>query len=111
MLIAPGLAALPAPAANLNAALATRPRQPLRARQHSERQDLHSRHKEVPDRELVGMDFEDARRRVLRIAAQGRGDATAKENLISSIVNQIRLRYGEGAVQDVMAEIQSVKVW
>lgn len=52
----------------------------------------------------VGMHFEDVRKRVKRIAST-KGNKVLQERLVNSLLNQSRLNDGEGAVSELVSEV------
>ena len=55
-----------------------------------------------------GMSYGEARQRIMRITKeQKHGDIRLKQNLCNSILNQARIREGEGAVREIIREAQS----
>jgi len=57
---------------------------------------------------MQGMGYEDVRARVKRLNTQG-GNAQLKNNLKESLINQVRLREGEGAVREIKKELNYTK--
>lgn len=55
-----------------------------------------------------GMGFEDVRTRVKRLNTQG-GNPQLKANLKGSLLNQVRLREGDGAVREIQRELSRTK--
>lgn len=53
----------------------------------------------------VGMNYEDVRTRVKRIA-QNPGDVRQKGNLINSLLNQAKLKDGDGARRELEKELR-----
>jgi hypothetical protein len=54
----------------------------------------------------VGMGYEDVRKRVMRIT-KGDSNPQARANLTKSLLNQARLRDGDGAVRELVREMRS----
>lgn len=50
-----------------------------------------------------GMSYQEGRDRIARIS-KGSGHIDAKRNLANSIVNQVRIREGEGAAREIRRE-------
>ncbi len=52
-----------------------------------------------------GMSYNEARARVMRITSAKTGDPRVKSNLVNSILNQARIREGQGAVREIVREV------
>ena len=55
-----------------------------------------------------GMPYEDVRRRVKRIEREA-NNPQMKANLQASLINQARLREGEGAAKELSRELQAMR--
>ena len=55
-----------------------------------------------------GMEYEDVRTRVKRLNTPG-GNSQFKANLKESLINQARLREGEGAAREIRRELSYTK--
>lgn len=67
--------------------------------------------------EGMGMNYEDVRKRMKRIARNDSADPQKRANLIHSLSNQARLRDGDGAVRELHKEVsydladRKKKIW
>jgi hypothetical protein len=65
----------------------------------------------------MGMDYEDVRKRMKRIATNDKADPGKRANLIQSLGNQAKLRDGDGAVRELHKELhyeladRKKKIW
>jgi len=57
---------------------------------------------------MQGMPYEDVRARVKRLNTQG-GNPQLKANLRESLINQARLREGDGAAREIRKELSRIK--
>jgi hypothetical protein len=57
---------------------------------------------------MQGMEYEDVRARVKRLNTPG-GNTQLKANLKESLINQARLREGEGAAREIHKELNYTK--
>ena len=57
---------------------------------------------------MQGMPYEDVRARIKKLKTQG-GNPQLKANLKESLINQARLREGEGAAREIHKELNYIK--
>ena len=57
--------------------------------------------------ERPGMSYNEARSRVLRMSGSKHGSAQLKGNVMNSILNQVKIREGSGAVREIVREMRS----
>ena len=55
----------------------------------------------------AGMSYSEARARVVRISDNPKIHPQAKENLCRSIINQVKVRSGEGSARELVKSVSS----